>query len=60
MVYYSYANKLTAALPEKTHVFFVGNSEVADLSPIHFRKQSATDGTKLDLNIGGFHQGLAA
>ena len=26
--------------------------KVADLSPIHFPKQSATDGTKLDLNIG--------
>ena len=33
--------------------------KVADLSPVHFRKQTATDGTKLDLNIG-FHQGLAA
>ena len=31
--------------------------KVADLSP-HFRKQAATDGTKLDLNIG--NQGLAA
>ena len=28
------------------------NNKVADLSPIHFRKQAATDGTKLDLNIG--------
>ena len=27
---------------------------VADLSPIYFRKQSATDGTTKDLNIGGF------
>ena len=27
-------------------------NKVADLSPIHFRKQSATDGTKLDLKIG--------
>ena len=27
-------------------------NKVADLSPIHFRKRSATDGTKLDLNIG--------
>ncbi len=26
--------------------------KVADLSPRHFRKQSATDGTKLDINIG--------
>ena len=26
--------------------------KVADLSPIHLRKLSATDGTKLDLNIG--------
>ena len=26
--------------------------KVADLSPLHFRKQAATDGTKLDLNIG--------
>ena len=26
--------------------------KIADLSPIHFRKQSATDGTKPDLNIG--------
>ena len=26
--------------------------KVANLSPIHFRKLSATDGTKLDLNIG--------
>ena len=31
------------------HLFFY---EVADLSPIHLRKQTATDGTKLDLNIG--------
>ena len=31
--------------------------QVADLSPIHFRILSATDGTKLDLNIG-FNQGL--
>ena len=27
-------------------------NKVADLSPIHFRKRSATDGTKLDLIIG--------
>ena len=26
--------------------------KVADLSPIHFRKQSATDDTPTDLNIG--------
>ena len=26
-------------------------NKVADLSPIYFRKQSATDGTKKDLNI---------
>ena len=26
--------------------------KVADLAPIHFRKQSATDGTKPDLNMG--------
>ena len=31
--------------------------KVADLSPRHSGKQSATDGTKLDLNIG--FQGLA-
>ena len=34
-------------------------TKVADLSPIFFRKESATDGTKLDLNIGET-QGLAA
>ena len=27
-------------------------TKIADLSPIHFRKQAATDGTKLDINIG--------
>ena len=29
-------------------------SAVADLSPLHFRKLSATDGTKKDQNIGEF------
>ena len=33
---------------------FIADSRIkyTDLSPIHFWKQSATDGTKLDLNIG--------
>ena len=39
--------------------FWVWKYKVADLSPKHLRKRSATDGTELDLNIG-FHQGLAA
>ena len=34
------------------HVWWGFKFKVADLSPIHFRKLSATDGTKLDLNIG--------
>ncbi len=38
------------------HVWHVAFT-VADLSPIHFGKQSATHGTKPDLNIG--NQGLA-
>jgi len=31
---------------------FASFCKVADLSPIHFRKQAATDSTKPDLNIG--------
>ena len=34
------------------HVWWGFKFKVADLSPIHFRKLSATDGTKLDLDIG--------
>ena len=32
--------------------FWVWKYKVADLSPKHLRKRSATDGTELDLNIG--------
>ena len=32
--------------------------KVADLSPIHFRKQSATDGTKLDSKKSVFPPGF--
>ena len=32
--------------------FLLPLDKLADLSPIHFRKTSATDGTKPDLNIG--------
>ena len=39
--------------------FLESTFKVADLSPTHVRKQSATDGTKPDLNIGET-QGLAA
>ena len=49
--------KETFQEPKKTGGFKPSN-KVADLSPLHFRKQSATDGTKLDLKIG--FQGLAA
>ena len=40
-----------------TPIFYELYLKVADLSPIHFWKQSATDGAKKDLNIG--FQGLA-
>ena len=39
-------------MPVELYHFKRKGFKVADLFPTRFRKQSATDGTKLDLNIG--------
>ena len=57
-VLYYFAHSFSL-IPEKPSLFSKKYHKVADLSPIHFRKQSATDGN-YGSKYWGFTRGLAA